>query len=42
MKPRDALMNKLTYACMRQGEPELMHETLDLLLLTSNIVVRTR
>ncbi|CAM9951523.1 unnamed protein product, partial [Ectocarpus sp. 12 AP-2014] len=38
MKPRDALMNKLTYACMRQGEPELMHKTLDLLLLTGNIV----
>eukprot|EP00752_Nemacystus_decipiens_P002939 g2733.t2 len=38
MKPRDALMNKLTYACMRQGEPELMHKTLDLLLLTSNVV----
>lgn len=42
MKPRDALMNKLTYACMRQGEPELMHKTLDLLLLTGNIVVRKR
>ncbi|CAN0137781.1 unnamed protein product, partial [Ectocarpus sp. 12 AP-2014] len=38
MKPRDALMNKLTYACMRHGEPELMHKTLDLLLLTGNIV----
>ncbi|CAB1117756.1 unnamed protein product [Ectocarpus sp. CCAP 1310/34] len=38
MKPRDVLMNKLTYSCMRQGEPELMHKMLDLLLLTGNIV----
>lgn len=39
MKPRDALMNKLTYACMRQGEPELMHKVLDHLLVTGSIVV---
>ncbi|CAM9954841.1 unnamed protein product, partial [Hapterophycus canaliculatus] len=38
MKPRDALMNRLTYACMRQGEPELMHKVLDHLLVTGSIV----
>lgn len=38
-KPRDTLANRLTYACMRLGDPELMHKALDLLLLGANVVV---
>ncbi|CAN0328046.1 unnamed protein product, partial [Laminaria digitata] len=37
-KPRDTLANRMTYACMRLGDPELMHKALDLLLLTANVV----
>lgn len=41
-KPRDTLANRLTYACMRLGDAEMVHKALDLLLLTANVVVSRR
>ena len=38
-KARDSLANKLTYTCMRHGDPELMHKAIDLLQVTGNTVV---
>lgn len=36
---KDPLANKLTYTCMRHGDPEVMHKALDLLQLTGNALV---